>query len=413
VLFGDPWFGVWLSCGLMAAALVWAMQGWLPSAWALYGGLLALPVSIVSYWMNSYWGGAVSAIGGALVVGGYARVVKRNQPLYAVAIGIGVAVLANTRPYEGLVLALPVGVALVFSRPRWSAIALIAAVLIPAGAATLYYNRAVTGNPFLLPYTEYTRQYAHVPLFNFQPLQPARTDVTTSMYDLHQTWELAEWKKARSLQLIPIRALNWRDVAGTVLGSAVMGVLILLFLPNLWRDRRIRLPLICVLAAVAGSLIETFHYIHYAGPAAAALFILTVQAIRHLRQWKPNGQPVGEFLVRVLPVIVIAAAMVGQQGQKLLRNHPRPPNASRDQVASLLSDFFEKHVIVVRYTVQKSPHEEWVYNGADIDAQDIVWAHDLGPVENARLLEYYKDRKIWLYQPDIEVFRLDPYGAKP
>jgi hypothetical protein len=68
---------------------------------------------------------------------------------------------------------------------------------------------------------------------------------------------------------------------------------------------------------------------------------------------------------------------------------------------------------VVRYTVQKNPHEEWVYNGADIDAQDIVWAHDLGPVENARLLEYYKDRKIWLYQPDIDVFRLDPYGAKP
>ncbi len=414
VLFGDPWFGVWLSCGMMAAALVWAMQGWLPPGWALYGGLLALPVSVVSYWMNSYWGGAVSAIGGALVLGGYARVVKRNQPVYAVAIGIGVAILANTRPYEGLVLAVPVGIALLVARrPRWSAIGLLAAVLIPAAAATLYYNRAVTGNAFLLPYTEYTRQYAHVPLFNFQPLQQARTDLTTSMYDLHQTWELAEWKKARSLQLIPMRILNWRDVAGTVLGSAVMGVLIVLFLPNLWRDRRIRLPLICVVAAVAGSLIETFHYIHYAGPAVAALFIVTVQAFRHLRRWKPNGQPVGRFLVRVLPVIVIGAAMVGQQGQKLFRNHPRPPNASRDQVAAMLSDQLERHVIVVRYTVQKNPHEEWVYNGADIDAQDIVWAHDLGPVENARLLEYYKDRKIWLYQPDIDVFRLDPYGAKP
>ena len=135
VLFGDPWFGVWLSCGVMAAALVWAMQGWLPPGWALYGGMLALPVSIVSYWMNTYWGGAVSATGGALVLGGYARVVKRNQPLYALAIGIGVAILANTRPYEGLMLALPVGVALLISRPRWSAVALIAAVLIPAAAA--------------------------------------------------------------------------------------------------------------------------------------------------------------------------------------------------------------------------------------------------------------------------------------
>src|ERR1700728_2381868 len=56
VEFGNPWFGVWLSCGAMMAALVWAMQAWLPPRWALLGGVLALPVAIVSYWMNSYWG---------------------------------------------------------------------------------------------------------------------------------------------------------------------------------------------------------------------------------------------------------------------------------------------------------------------------------------------------------------------
>ena len=80
-LLGDPWFGVWLSCGAMAAALVWAIEGWLPPGWALLGGLLSLPLALDSYWMNSYWGGAVAAIGGALLLGGYARVVKRKQPL--------------------------------------------------------------------------------------------------------------------------------------------------------------------------------------------------------------------------------------------------------------------------------------------------------------------------------------------
>jgi hypothetical protein len=405
VLFGAPWFGVWLSCGAMAAALVWAMQAWLPPAWALFGGVLALPLSIDSYWMNSYWGGAVAAIGGALLLGGYARVVKRKQLWYALAMGIGIAILANTRPYEGLVFSIPAAIAFFLSRPRWSAVALIAAVLIPAFAATAYYNRAVTGNAWELPFTEYAHQYARIPLFNFQPLPVRTAALPASLYDLHQNWEPSEWRKARSLQLIQIRLEDWKGVAATILTSSLTGVLIVIFLPNLWRDRRIRLPLICVLAALAGSLIEVRYYMHYAGPATAALLILAVQTFRHLRQWQP-------FLSRSLAILLVGMAL-GAQALVIPRQKPpedsQPRNARRDQVVSLLNGFLQKDVIIVRYTGTQSPHEEWVYNSADIDAQDVIWAHDLGAVENARLLEYYKGRKIWLLQPDIDPTKLDPY----
>lgn len=405
-LFGDPWFGVWLSCGAMMAALVWALQGWLPPGWALLGGFLAMPMAIVSYWMDSYWGGAMAALGGALVLGGYARVVRRRQIWYAVAMGVGIAILANARPYEGLVFVAPVAIALALSRPRWTAYVALAAVLIPAFAATLYYNGAVTGDAFQMPFTEYARQYVHIPLFNFQPLQSTKVYRTPVIYDLHQNWERTEWEKARSWQLIPMRLGDWKDAVSLVLGGVLMAVPIGIFLRELWKDRRIRLPLVCVAAALAGSMIEIRYYQHYAAPMVTGLLIVAVQALRHLRHWSAAGL----VLSRALPVLIVGAALATQAKVILLQElTPLPANWRRDDIAQGLMEQGGKHVILVHYTGSQSPHEEWVYNGADIDSQDVIWAHDLGVVDNAALVGYYKDRKIWRFQPDLDPKWLDPY----
>src|SRR5712664_2584096 len=114
-LLGHPWIGVLLSDAAMCAAILWMLQGWLPARWAFLGGALAaLKFGVASYWMNSYWGGATAAIGGALVLGALARILKRAKIRDAVLLGVGVAILANSRPYEGFLFCLPAAACLLW-----------------------------------------------------------------------------------------------------------------------------------------------------------------------------------------------------------------------------------------------------------------------------------------------------------
>ena len=51
----------------------------------------------------------------------------------------------------------------------------------------------------------------------------------------------------------------------------------------------------------------------------------------------------------------------------------------------------------------------WVFNPADLETAKVIWAHDLGPGENQRLIDYFRGRKVWLVDGDSNPPKLIPY----
>ncbi len=426
-LFGHPWLGACLSVGVMAGAILWMLQGWLPPGWALFGAALAaLRVGVTSYWMNSYAGGAVAAIGGALLFGALARLRRKPDVRHALLLGLGVAILANSRPYEGLVLCLPVAAALVawrILRPR----VLVPLVLVLGVTATAmgYYFWRVTGSPFRMPYQVNRDTYSVTSVFLWRAPRPAPVYHHAVMREFYLNWELPQHLAARRPGNWPSMFLGKLEVLDEFyLGPAL--TLPLLMFPFVLRDRRVRFLLLALGVFLAGLAMLVWTGPHYAAPATAVLYALVVQCARHLRllRWRrrlPEGPGTnhrglaanrkrGLFFVRALPLVCLFTLA-------LCAVFPVWPNAwcctgrvvFRSPFINWLNQQPGEHLVLVRYKPGHSLLREWVYNEADIDRSRIVWAREMDEAGNRRLLHYFKDRRAWLLEPDDIPLKLSEY----
>lgn len=404
-LLGNPWFGVLLSAGAMCALMVWMLRAWVSPVWALAGGILAgFEFGPLSPWMNTYWGGAVSACAGCLIFGALPRLARESRTRDAVILGAGLGLQMLSRPFE-FVLVL-VSLAL-FRIPRRS-LAVGALALLPAAGLTLLQNKAVTGNWTELPYVLSRYQYGIPTTFRFQPVPaPHRTLTVEQKIDYESQAETHE------------RKAPWTERFRFLRFFFLAPLYVALPFALRWLSDRWFLRALGVLVIVwLGTGLYPYFYPHYIAAVACLFVLVSVRAVESLSRVHADAGLLVMALCLAHFFYWFGIHAMGSTNVELAASRYEswdevnaPDPEGRASLSRQLEAAPGKHLVFIRYSVRHGAME-WIYNAADIDDSRVIRALDLGEEEDARLIARYPDRTVWLLEPDARPLQLKQLHAR-
>lgn len=418
-LTGQPWYGILFATAAAAAAIFWMLRGWVPPRWAPWGSLVFLLLTAKENLTATYSGEQLVVLGGALVLGAIPRIIARRKVGASVWLGIGAALLAATRPYEGAFLVAGLGVVGIY----WAAVtglplrtllrkaALpVAVILLPVLLGVGYLNWRATGSALVAPYQLNLIQQHITRPFVWQKLaSPAPTYDHAAMASFYDHWELDWWKSTHGFPRGT--AIFIADKVATIYAwvlwplGFVVGVGSYQSLKNPIR----RFLTWALLFFLLGLCLEGYQTLsRYVAPALSLMLLLAICGLRYLGTWNRKnhrGLRISRSATIIIPIALLLRCAVSLGYS---RAYGRWWTA-RQEISQKLTDLPGKQLVIVRYSRQHAAAEEWVYNRADIDAAEVVWARDVPERHNADLLAYFKDRTVWLLEPDGKFPKLTPY----
>ncbi len=430
-IFGLPWAGVLMAVAAFCSLTYWMLRGWTRPGWALLGGILAvIEFGPLNTWANSYWGGALAAAAGCLVFGALPRLRRDGRTRDAVLLGAGLGLHLLIRQFESIFLFLAVILFLLPEvrvagriRPLARLMGVAALAMAPALLLTGLQNRMVTGSWTTVPERLSQYQYGVPASLTFEANPVPHRDLTPQQamdYKMQLSFAQGPETIATYFQRLEYRVRFYRFFFLPALYLAAFA-----FLASLREYRFVWVVLTLAIFGLGTNFFPAFQF-HYIAAVTCLFILVAIVGLQQIARLSIGGHPAGQEAAGLIVLLCVAQflfwygmhAAESQEFSMSARqyevwdaiNHQNP--ARRILVDQELARIPGKLLVLVRYRPQHIFQDEWVYNLADLNSARVIWARDLGPEEDEKLLSAYPGRTALLLEPDVRPPQLSPYQPR-